>query len=469
MSRHLLCSLLYGLTITFMAQSFLFATPQNNIFDPAPAHSPAGTDKFYNPIKEKTWSLSFSPFYAHTGTASVPGSGKTWGSNIHGKWNMGAIFFNPISTASSLPSYNAAKINLAALSPITGGSTQYNTNYTDQNAYSPDNASTQAATFNFVPVNIEKIGLRGKCNFELPRGFGITIKGGAAETRQIIMGNFDTGSLINDTYSNSNAQALYTNLMSAPALQKISRDVGINVSSFKKTGLEDVHVSLSWQIPFPMKETGDSEYADKEEVVLSLVPYLSVGTWIPLADHTDQSNPFSLPAGNNGHIGLTAEAALALDFPEMMQISIGGGAVFFAEKDFAQFRMPTHSAQIGFIPWTTSVTRRPGITWYLNASMKAENFVSKKDIPNFSFYFDYIYTEHIKDSIILREPDNTKAALFLPSVVESRSAYRTQQMFGALHCAFTSNIGASIGAQGTISGARSYRPTTLIWSLNMKF
>ena len=465
MSRHFLRSLLYTTLLSTFYGNNLTAVPQNNILDSAPMHSLRGSDNFYKEVNKPTLSLSLAPFYLHTATTSQPGTGKTWGSNIYGQWNMAALFFNTPSTINTtlLPNYTAAKTAIAGF-PTSTATSPYNIDLTNPATYSPDNPSMQVVRYDYIPVNVEKSGIRSKIGIDLGGGFGLSVKGGVSLLKQAA-GNFSTAQLTTDmnpptsSDNSTNATTLFNYLMGDEGRTLVAKDLGMDLRSFKKTSLEDMHVATHWHLPIPMKE--------KDTLVFNLVPFFSIGAWLPLAERRDQNKVFSLPGGSDGHLGLTAETAIAFDFPDMLQISIGGGAAFYAAKDFASYRVPTSKYQTSIIPWRTAVTKEPGVTWYLNASMKAENFVSKKDIPNFSFYFDYIYTEHMHDSIILREPNPVLASFFRPDILEERSSYKTIEMFGALHCAITSNIGFGIGAQGTISGTRSYRPTTLIWSLDI--
>ena len=91
----------------------------------------------------------------------------------------------------------------------------------------------------------------------------------------------------------------------------------------------------------------------------------------------------------------------------MLQVVALGGILAFNEKTQPLVRMQTSEFQSGFVPWKTTIHRQPGLTWYMGASLVAENF-----LDGLSFYGDFLYTQHVTDSIHLQEPNSKRRVAF---------------------------------------------------------
>ena len=466
----------YFLLFTFFSL-FLFeknsGTPLNNIQDAAIMHTIYGTDKYYSPkidkddpsCKKTSLSLHFSPFFQHSGSASKAKGGKVPAGDINGRWNMFAIYYNPNATAAqmgNLNNYNAGRVvaSTYTLNHLEGK------DFTVEANFNPNDPNALVGSYQSVRIIYEKIGLRGQMSFDFAFGLGLVIKGGVANYKQIPTFTIDQN-LQNRLAPPPDPQPLanppiedtqrFINEFLAPyPLNKIAGDLGLDLSEQRRIDLEDTHISLYWNMPFKIKEKGD--------LIMTLIPYVSIGAWLPLAQKKDQAKAFSLSLGNDGATGITAEGAFTFDFPDSIQIGLGGGGAFFTTQNLTNFRMPTSEFQAGIIPWTTNVTKEPGPMWYVNASFKIDNFM-----PDFSFYCDYIYTEHLRDTITLKEPNAARALLFLPEKSMRESSWKIQNFNAGIKYDLSSYCAFGVALQSTISSARTYRPTTFLGSIMITF
>lgn len=462
------------LSIIAIVSSSLNASPMLNPQDPMPIHTAYGTDKFFKNNDKTHFTLHVSPYFQHTSTANngdltltAKGS-KVPAGNIDGQWNMAAIFFNKPTTTgqTNLTNYNMAMQTLQS-GPVTSA---VGKNLTDSALFDlAQNPLDAVAVYKRVDVTYEKLGIRGQMSFDIGYGLGVAVKGGFANYKQIPVFTTDTilqtalGSAKTPTDATATtpaaptlspdaAKAIQTKVMSTTARNAIAKELGLDLSGQRDTDVEDVHVNAYWNFPFKIKE--------QDQHVMSVVPYLSVGCWLPLGKDRNTNKPFSISVGNDGFTGITADGSIALDFPGMFQLSGGGGISFYMPKNYASYRIPTNVAQVGLIPWTTPISRDPGPIWYANISLKAENFS-----PGFSGFFDFTYTEHLKDKITIKDPNSQRAALFLPAVAEERSGWKAQQATAGFIYNITNNMALAVAVQGTIGGNRTYRPTTVLGSL----
>ncbi len=470
----------------------LGATPQYNIYDPAIVHTVYGTDKFYKEREKSEFTLHISPFYQHTTTASQQlgenqqngVSNKVPIGNRLGRWNMVALYYNPADTiptnsplgqartqiiesektnsqssAQSITLFTGQNFNLSGVPSIPAPSV--NANLIDEST---------AGTIATVAVNYERLGVRGQVAFDFAFGLGMSIKGGVVDYKQAPTFTAYAGSSTSSTVATetgagattvkgpttSPGQTVLSQLNTQGQREAIAQQFGLNLSEQRLTTLEDTHVGLHWSIPFKIHE--------KEEHVYTMAPYFSIGAWIPTGSEFDQNKAFSVATGNDGFPGGTAEFSLNFDFPKMLQIGFGAGAAFFGTRTLTGQRVPTSELQVGIIPWKTTITKRPGPTWYFNVSLNSEQFTS-----GFSFYFDYIFTQHIKDSITLQETNSTRLMAFQKGVesMVSDSSWKAQHFNLGFKYDISSMCSISLGAQGYISGIRSCRVTTVLGSVSI--
>lgn len=497
-SAQIVVAILLAVMTTFNCHTL----PLYNIQDTQPFHTVKGTDKYYSALESSCIQLHISPYHQHAKSGRDFCGRKVPIGDIYGKWNMFAVFFGqngkPVGTTLPVNFTNleTSRVEIARLAttpandPTLGGKYASVANYTLEppklasetiDRFNPDRDIV--GSYDSVFVRYERVGIRGQLNFNFKFGLGFGMRSGVADYKQKpefnLSNSFRKEAGLSYTEINESgvvvdkepltetseppldksARHILRNLMDDKTRNLIAKDLGLDLSEVRETKWEDSHVYMFWQHPF--------EVADKEgDFACNIVPYISIGVWLPTGEERNSDKPFSIATGNDGFTMVTLDGALHFDFPKMLQASFGGGVMFSNERELSGQRVPTSQYQAGIIPWKTNIHKHPGLTWYLNASFKADDFIS-----TLSFYFDWLYTRHLKDSITLRETDPARKTAFevgLP-ILERDSEWKNQQINAGFNYRVTPLLAFGFGLQSYISGVRVYRTTTLMGSVTLTF
>ncbi len=452
------------------------ATPLNNFNDTAVIHSVKGTDKFFTKVKGKgDICFHLSPFYQHTHTARNGDGTKVLLGERLGKWNMLGLFYGMAAAPQDIGSFsnlNNAKTNVSGLTTITYN----NKDITDVSNYDPNNPDIKLGYFDTVDLRYEKLGVRSQLSMNFGFGLGLSIKGGVVNYKQSPTFNYQPTATATATpaaggeggASPATTSAITSDptlrgklndyLMSQQVRDLIFSEIDLDIKEVQKSALEDMHMQLFWTHPFDLKE--------KNETTVTIAPYIAAGVWLPTGDEQNSKKAFSLATGNDGYFGISTEIALNFDFPGMIQVGIGGGSLFFNSRELTNYRVPSSLYQSGIYPWKTSISKEPGITWYANASIKAENFIS-----DLSLYLDYVFSYHDKDTISLKEKNSDRRAAFaagLPRLIDE-SSWKNQQFNIGLKYNVTSVLAFGGMIQGHVSGVRVSKGTTFLGSMTLSF
>lgn len=494
-------------SVFFKVSSFLLVTifffipevssvPINNRYDQFAIYTVFGTDKYYSKRDKFGMSIQLSPFYQHTSKARDDNGNKVEAGDMLGKWNMLALFFNAEQTKDPAKDFSfnvdgAPQGNTTNDFPyfsrawrILDGKTEgqpasdtvlwmngiyipnpgtnralktdldIDKNYTNPLEY---DCTDKTTGYFSIPVDYEKLGLRGQLNFELGAGFAFRARGGIVDYTNKATAFTDQTEESTEQYKTNARDYIKNYLMSCPSYQQILKETGIRIDDYRETTFEDTHLQLDWSMAFDLMDKDD-------ETILRLAPFLAVGCWLPTGKNISQDHAFSLPTGNDGHFGVTVEGSINFDFIKMIQLSFGGGVAFYETKGLSGFRVPTSEYQSGIYPWKTNVDRKPGEVWYANISMKAYDF-----IDNFSFFFDYIYTQHNKDDITIKECDTARASYFLPEKLEQVSRWKSNLVHAGINYRVTPGLEIGLSFNAHISGRRVYRTTTILGTMNFIF
>lgn len=466
----------------------------NNPFDSQPMYTVLGTDKYFKEKDKGEIRFYLTPFYQQTTTARNDDGKKVPAGERLGQWNMLGLLFGANTMAPKgwndtnykylNPAYESVTNTTNAkqepvISRYKGGQVKDATlPLTTSANFSPE---IHKWAYVSVPTDYEKFGLRSQLNFDFGFGLGLAIRGGIADVKQTMEGfNLEQQFLLDAGFTVPNstltasptpapddAKLLYNNFFAPAKRAGVFSDLELDVKSFHKTAAEDIHAEFFWNFPF------DSE--DKTgNVAVTIIPRFSIGAWLPAGTERNQNNPFSVPSGNDGFFGITADFSLGFDFPvlpkegeQSLQFLIGGGLLGSAEKNIVSYRFPSDPLQQGIFPWkVSSVDKRPGITWHLDASMKAEEF-----IEGLSVFIDYIYTQHLRDKFTLKETNSDRLKAFGAGVdlATRQSSWRNQQVNLGFNYALSSVVALGLAAQGHISGTRVYRATTVLGSMSLTF
>lgn len=472
----------------------LSSTTMNNVFDTQPIHTPHCSDVFFNEKGKGEIRFHISPFYQQTSTARNGEGAKVAGGNRLGQWNMYGIFFGPAANPTGNANLVAAYPNPKALGPaktaiaaatnqlIAAAQSHYHANadLTDEavfraGIFQQNNfITTNKYAYFDVPVSYEKIGCRSQLNFDFGFGLGVAVKAGVVDVKYKTRGfvlepqfAFDAGfpgASGSASSDQADGVAIYKALFEPTQMDKVLSDVSLSAKPFHKATAEDVHISCYWNIPL---EFSDS----KGEPSVTVIPRLAVGAWLPTGDEIDQTKLFSVPTGNNGFYAGTIEASLGFDFPvfpkgKTLQFNVGGGALICPEKDKNDQRIHSSILQQGIIPWRTNVTWKPGVTWHANASMMASGFVD-----DMSVFLDFIYTQHLQDTITLKTTNAAQKAAFAAGVAQDErdSSWKNQQINGGFTYKVAESLSFGGALQAHISGVRVMRSVTLLGGMTFAF
>lgn len=497
--------------LLLLAQTFfssVFSTPMNSPQDPQPLYTVLGIDRFYKHRHKGEIRISISPFYQNANSSKNNEAKKDKNvGNRQGAWNLYGLLWgldarpnntNPLA-ANNYPNLYAAQQGVQKITTQTLTDSRYRvgpagSTLTPPTLFPAAGGLTNELNFDpakhpFVYLNVplvyEKLGVRGQVNFDFGFGLGVSVKGGVVDLKQIYKpmtfeSQFDldrgattTSSFTPSADTKADSTALYNEFMSPNVRTQIFKELGydtgkaVDFPSYHKTGAEDLHIAGYWHFAKDFKDSAG-------DVTVTAVPYLSIGAWVPTGEKADTSkNILALPTGNDGYYGITADISLAFDFPlvpnnkQTLQVAIGGGALFFNQKDQKNVRFPSSGLQVGLYPWILSqMKKRPGTTWYANASIKSEEFME-----GFSFFMDYIYTQHAKDRIEIVESDAKRLAAFTTGLDKYRenSMWKAQQMNIGLNYKWSSAVSCGFAVQPCLGGTRIYRTITILGGVSASF
>lgn len=492
---------------------------QNNIIDPSPLYMTKGLNKYptinvdkKNGREVDTFNISISPYYMTANNGYDKNSGGVKNGDIYGYWNFFGFFLgkqgidnsagddvfrgnNPagkltptstqsgeVTTFSANPGWNVfnnypnlQKVYNKLVSiqngteaptlpvPSSGLLQDYITDW----AYNDPSANNTVAGGIFtekygqfsVEAAMRRMGVRTELEFRLFDNLRASLRTGFTDYRIKPIFNY-LGS--NNTAIDTTALGYLNGFVLAPSQYKsFFQDIDLSIDAYSASVMEDIHVQLSYDYAVPFK-------GPKGNVVLNVVPYLSVGAWLPAGPQKDISKAFQIPVGNNGLFAGTADFGVLLDFADMITFGFGGGITLTQNQDFRKERVPTSIYQSGFFPWTTQVKRTIGTTWYLNASIQCLNFTD-----GFSFYGDITLAEHSADKIAFNENNALKAELLesinAAGILSGMSAWRSQNYNLGIDLELTPNLTAGWGMQGSLGGVRVWKNITLIGSLRFEF
>lgn len=516
MKRSFLSKTIYQITL-FLSFSFslILSIPQNNPYDPEVMYTIFGTDKFYTKKTGAGLSLNLTPFYLHSSGARNKDGKKVPEGDIYGKWKMIPTLFNNnpikptdlsrdytkfIPSDKTLKFYPNDKTNPAAQPPgqpdtkelverdsnypyfsrihrildgqVENKPTNPTVDWTDRNIPIPNpkarrdiakdytdpkefDARDETTGIFSIKTDYEKMGLRGQIHVTYENKIGLKIKSGIVHYKQFP--HFKDETLTDETSTGSIVNPYIKEyLMDEESRENYTRELELNIQEQKETTMEDTNVEFYVNLPFDLKD-------DSGDLIATLIPHVSIGGWFPSGTKKDQREAFSVSTGNDGFAAFTANGTINVDFPGMLQLCFGLGGIFYGSKEYSDYRIPNSQYQQGIFPWLAKVKREPGNIWYANASMKASFFST-----NFSFYFDYIHSEHLKDKFTMKD-DTDKNALFYTKTLEENSAWKNNLVQGGINYKVTNGLELGLGFQAHISGVRVYKTTTVLGTLSFNY
>lgn len=425
--------------------------------------------------KESQMSFSLLPYYAHAAHAKDPKHNKVPVGDRLGRVNMLGLFVGDSASPyekkygdSTLDTVDKRKAvsylhyvygQLAEKAAIAGAGGVEARGYLGSGTDTVDDFWGQYRTI----VRYERYGLRGSLNYSFSSGLGVAVYAGIAEysVQPSYLPNpkqTSTGAWVNQAVAAvpSDTRKIIQDEIVAPEPQAlIGKTLGIDFSGVMDTTVEDTCVEIFWRRAYQMKD------ADGEHVVTTS-PHFSLGLTLPTAQKKRVEKMFDMAMGSDGFYGVTAAAEVNFDFPGMMEVGGGVRVTLFNEDDIGRRFVPSHLNQQGIYPWKASVIRRPGPRWLAFMGMKARNFVDY-----LSFYCDYIWVTHERDSITISSADTTKG--FLSDKLSRDGQYTGQALHLGLEYAVTPELRFGFALQSTFAGMRVLNTLTLAASMTFVF
>lgn len=173
---------------------------------------------------------------------------------------------------------------------------------------------------------------------------------------------------------------------------------GICTTGYRKTGLGDMSLLIGWACNYEDAPTID--YIDFDA---------RIGFLVPTGKKKGTTNPFDIPLGYNGHVGIPVVANFSFGAFDWFTLGAHAIAITFFDKKY-EVRMKTDCCQNGFIKLAKGcATVDRGTIWELGGFVKADH-VGK----GFSLLFGYTYQREGRDTLT---PECN--SIFSPSIVNS--------------------------------------------------
>lgn len=172
----------------------------------------------------------------------------------------------------------------------------------------------------------------------------------------------------------------------------IAKFLGIDLcQNYHRIGLEDIRIGLYWRHIYNLNP---EEFNEWPRVLF--VPFLQIATGIPMAPRVESSQVWGVPIGNNGHTSVGGSAGFTLDFLDTIDIAFEAGATHFFKQKYCNLPLPTNKLESIIHPYKADVFIKPGVTWFITATMHAFHFVD-----NLSVWVQYLRVDHKQDKIVL--------------------------------------------------------------------
>lgn len=388
----------------------------NNSFDPYPLYSTANPHEFLYTVK-KDQMRGFLPEYENeranfsitlfggraTDAIDVNKHFVELG-DIHGRWNMLALTFSACPNQ-PLPDLLATASNQLFC--------QEPTSVTDPTLIfgdTPNITSTQV-TLNIsedyfgkvsVPAEYRKVGVRFEAALMILENFGAKIQGGFADVQQTPTFFIDLSSVNLPTTPTSgncepdlccqaeNLSNVNLLLTGTNAIKRIANEINLDVSTYHKTGIEDIRGYLFWRHAFPMN------YDREGWPRFLFVPFAQLIGTLAIAEKINPNRQFAVPLGNNGHDSVGFNAGFTIEFDDTMDIGVEAGGTFFSREQITGLRVPVNEFQSSIFLCTADVCRKPGHNWHFIGTLNARRFVDK-----LSAFLQFAIISHNRDKIDL--------------------------------------------------------------------
>ena len=318
---------------------------------------------------------------------------------IRGDWNMFGLLYNRCNNSDFISSLTATQFFVPCTSSCPTPTLTGNFQYGDPNAYVGLENQAFGPTLGHVTVPLEyrKIGGRFEAAINIVEDL-LLVKAqiGIGDIHQILTpsGFVDLSGLTagSDTAATAaNIQVTSTTLTGTDALKRVTTAFGLDVTNYKKSGMEDLRGQVILRHAFPVNYGRDGSWPR-----FLFMPFVQLYGCLGLSERVDQSKVFAVPFGNNGHNSWAFNGGLSFDFDDSLELVVEGGGTFFSTERICNFRVPTQQQQSGLFPCTATVNYKPAATWHFLATIFARRFIDR-----LSGHVQFVLLNHFEDSITL--------------------------------------------------------------------
>jgi hypothetical protein len=368
--------------------------------------------------------------------------------NIYGRWSMLGLLLGPIPAGQDLaPSLQEALTALESASSCPVPQTGLTHFYIDRN---------QSIGFFDVPMRYKKRGIRLDYKTQIFCNIGLSFNLGLADISQTIA-FFDRtptkqGCVCINNCVQVDACVMERTLMEN--LQNIAPEIGLDIDEFHKFSIEDLRVGLFWREAFEF----NTNVKHWEQFLL--IPFLHVQASFPVGAKRNYNKFTSLSFGSNDHFAAGFSTGLNIDFTQTIEVGGEFGLTEFFAKDVCDFAVPTSLYQSGIYPFRTDVRIHPGRNWHIGLKMSAYHFLG-----DLSFYFQYMFIDHMQDHIYLKKCDPA----FLPEELEDRSWWRAQLANIGFNYDISPDMSLGFLWQTPLPSRHTYRSTTVMLSFSAQY
>ncbi|MBT4856408.1 hypothetical protein HOM50_01020 [bacterium] len=268
-------------------------------------------------------------------------------------------------------------------------------------------------------------------------------------------------------------QAITNNVMSQ--LKNIAHAIDLDICPYRKTDMEDLYGELFWRHPFQMNKKAHAGEWPK----FLFIPMFVIGGSLNVAKSTAPNVAFAIPAGNNGHNSWYVRGGLSLDFYETVNFSFAAGYTAFNSKKYKR-AVPSDLYQSGIFPCQVDICRKPGSNYDCSIGFNSYHFLAGSDSPldSLSFYFQYRYMSHQKDTFSLAQDSSScnattytaaQLALFMPGQLDCVSGFSVQVFNIGFNYDISPNMLLGFGAQIPYKRKGAFRSTTYAGSFEFTF
>lgn len=395
-------------------------------------------------------------------TSIIPGTitpGDVNAGDVWGRWNFLGLLYGTIPQRQTQP----AILQNAAAQAYQDGQLLNYANYTDVK---------KELGFLSIPLRYRKLGIRFDYSVRLFSDLIVSMETGFASIKQMSSGPLNVGRIAitasatpgtnlikpsSDVYGNGAFATLVPDQNTVetalidPYLDVLAA-LGLDASAYNELAAEDTFVSCMWKHHFYANE----ELDEKDWPHFILTPFFKITGTIPTGKIKTQHKLFSLPSGNNGHVGVSMTTGFTLDFFDSIEIGWQAGAAHFFRQNIKGVYLPTHEYQSGIFPYKTDVSSKPGKTWFFSGGFNAYHFNDK-----LSCSLEYIFVNHQQDLITLLTPD----AAFKPEKYAELTAWKVQSLAVGFNYDLSPHLCAGLSWQIPLDQVAAYKTSTLSCSI----